>query len=93
MGVVRKGEEGREGEGGLGRVQAFLIQSEPGHRSVRVMPKTESISEFPFELAVHWHEIVGADEKMQPNFDCMLSVIYFTQQHVWIIQNMVTIIA
>ena len=52
MGVVRKGEEGREGEGGLGRVQAFLIQSEPGHRSVRVMLETESFSEFPFELAV-----------------------------------------
>lgn len=52
MGVVRKGEKGGRGRGGACSTQAFLIQSEPGHRSVRVMLEMNSISEYPFVLAV-----------------------------------------
>ena len=51
-GGCKEGGRGRgEGRGRACSTQAFLIQSEPGDRSVRVMLETISISEFLFVLA------------------------------------------
>ena len=94
-GGCKEGERGGGGWGeGVGRVQAFLIQSEPGHRSVRVMLGTMSISEFLSDLAILI--LVVVDKSISPQFECYLTctffkcVIYF-KIHFYSVQNLMTL--